>query len=115
MFNIKKWWLQGSENDKYYLELTTLDRYYYQIGLKLFTNKFWCRNNLGEFTENKTGREYIQGVVSRGKWLRKNFPFRSSPFNMFDFFVMIPKMLGTGPDAESRILLNKVVDFFRFS
>jgi hypothetical protein len=111
---LKKWFMQGSENDKYYVTLSVKDKYYYQIGLKLFISKFWYRNNLNKFTDNKTGKDYVQGIVDRGKWLRKKFYWRSSIFNMIDFYIMIPKMIGTGPDPESRIIILKIIDFFKF-
>ena len=107
--NLRKWFLQGAENDKYYLELSLKDRYYYQIGQKLFLTGFFIKHNLSSFTEGKTGRDYVQGVVNRGKWLRKNHYFRSSPFNVIDFTIMLPKMISTGPDPASRILVKKLI------
>jgi hypothetical protein len=110
--NIKQWFLQGSENDNYYLSLSIKDRYFYQIGQKLFFSSFYNKYNLNSFTENKVGKEYVNGVISRGKWLRKNHPFRSHILNIIDFIFTIHKMIGTGPDPASRIIVKRIIKFF---
>ncbi|CAM2063894.1 RHS repeat-associated core domain-containing protein [Sulfidibacter corallicola] len=103
----RQWILQGIENDKYYWNLGRAERGFYMRGQKTFSGKFWRKNEakLDGFTVGKSGELYVLGVVERGKWLKANYPVRSSSINLIDFAAGIRTTIGTGPDPASRQIL----------
>ena len=77
-------------------------------GQKTFSGGFYERHGatLEGFVAGKSGREYVQGIVERGLWLKANHPLRSSSLNFIDFFRGIGKTIGTDPDPASRRILR---------
>ncbi len=104
---VKSWIMQGAESDKYYNELSRAEKLLYMRGQKTFSGGFWKKNKdvLEAFTAGKTGRELVQGIVERGKWLKKFHPIRSSSLNIIDFFRGIGTTISSGPDPASRKIL----------
>ena len=110
---IRRWVDKGVENDKYMSALSKGDRKLYTRGQQTFTNEFWNKYGLDIFTEGKTGKELVEGVVERGRFLKEHFPLRSSagriihPMLPFDL-LNLRSTWGSGLDTSGRNLLNRL-------
>jgi len=99
----ERWVMRGAENDAIYMSLSPEAQKLYRLGQKTWSPWFWRANNLDRFTAEKTGRDFVAGVIQRGRWIEGNV---SAPVRIirmpWHLTTGLPTTLSTGPTPEVR-------------